>query len=145
MRTHVSFERPSETLSTGKPPFGGDIARALAKALEASGFGVTESGELDYAFAFDCRVTNRRFYVMVGLVDDGIRQWLISTDSTVGFIGRLFGVNDQEEHTTLVTAVHGFLQSDPEVKSIRWYSQDDWNRKPDQSWAESPTELQCRT
>ena len=145
MRTHVSFERPSETLSSDEPPFGGDIAGALAQALEARGFGITDLDELDYAFTFDCSVANRRFCVMVGLVDDGIRQWLISTDSTLGFVGRLFGANDQEEHTSLVNAVHEFLTSDPEVKSVRWYTQDDWNRMPDQSWAESPTELQRRT
>lgn len=133
MRTHVSFQKVSQTSPDETPPFGRDVAEALVCSLGQHGLGPIALDELDYAFTFHCKIGGRKFYVMIGLVDDGVRQWLVSTDSTIGWLGRLFGAKDVEEHVQLVKAIDDSLRSDPSVSSIRWYTAQAWNNSPDEN------------
>jgi hypothetical protein len=140
MRTHVSFQKASQTLSDDEQPFGRDVAEPLARSLEQRGLGPIVLDESDYAFAFSCKIGGRAFDVKVGLVDDGVRQWLVTSDSMLGCVRRLFGAKDDEEHLRLLKAIDDILRSDPGVSSIRWYTLDAWNKSPENDWAESPGE-----
>jgi hypothetical protein len=137
MRTHVSFQRPSTTLD-GEPPFGGDIAHALAPSFETQGIHTTNMDSLDYAYFFYAPSDTRRCYVMIGLVDDGVRQWLISVDVKRGLLARLFGKPDTDSVRTVVDAIHHFLSADEAVSSNRWYTADDWNHRREDAWVTAP-------
>lgn len=140
MRTHVSFQKASQNLSGDDLPLGRDVAEDLVRSLKQQGMAAIARDELDYAFSFRYQVDRQVFRVMIGLVDDGVRQWLVSTDSTIGWFGRLLGLKDGEEHLELVKAIDEILWSDPGVSSVRWYTQDDWNAAAEENWVESPTE-----
>jgi len=98
-----------------------------------------EIGDLDYAFDFHAAVDKRLFYIMVGLVDDGVRQWLISTNSSIGFLRRLLGSSDADEHLCLVNHIDSLLRGHDGTSSIRWYTLEEWNNPPDDSWTQRPS------
>lgn len=138
MRTYVSFQSDSSSLTSGEVPPGRDLAQWLINGLQQLGVTCNESGGLDYAHDFFANVCGQQFYVMVGLVDDGVRQWLVSTDSTMGFIRRLFGVSDADGHLQLVEHIDAVLYGGGAISSIRWYTPIEWNETPDETWSEHP-------
>ena len=138
MKTQVSFQRDSSTLGSDSPPYGRDIVDWLIEGLRQRGVACDQDGGLEYAFDFHAAVGKHSFYVMLGLVNDGVRQWLISTNSNVGFIGRLLRLTDAHEHLELVNHIDSLLQNDDGISSIRWYTLDEWNIAPDDTWGEHP-------
>jgi hypothetical protein len=133
MRTQVTFRWIAE-----EP----DPARALAElvigGLSEAGFGCTPIEDLDYAHAFRTIVGRRNFFLMVGKVDDGVRQWLISTKSELGIFAYLMGSRDYQEYEVLTGLLHDLLGSLPGVTDLRWYSLEDYNERPDTHWASTP-------
>ena len=135
MRTQATFRWASE---------GPDAARTLtglvAAGLAQAGFGRTDVEDLDYAYAFRTMVVRRNFLLMVGEVDDGVRQWLVSTKSELGVFAYLMGSRDHEEYRVLAGALHDLLSALPGLTDLRWYTLSDYNERPDESWASSPSE-----
>jgi len=139
MKTHVSFQCDSTTLD-GEPPFGGDIADALVASLRAEGIDTTHTDSLDYAFFFYAPRKTRRCCVTTGLVEDGVRQWLICVNAERGFISRFFRRADDESVRSVISAIHRHLANDDAISSIRWYDAADWTSRPDDAWTSSPEE-----
>ena len=137
MKTFVSFKRDSATLNNNAPPFGKDIANALVASLDSQGLGDCVLDSLDYAFTLFCPADSQRAYVMIGLVGEDPRQWLISCDPSRGIVDWLLGRNYDAEINRVVDAIHQFLCNDSAVSEIRWYTKDGWDSAPE-SWTPSP-------
>ncbi|MBT8399119.1 MAG: hypothetical protein KJO98_01475 [Rhodothermia bacterium] len=116
-----------------------DLSHSLVNALGSDGFECSIPEDIDYAFAFRCRVAGRDFYFLVGYVGDGVREWLVSVTSDLGWFRRLFGEDDQQELRRLTTAIHKLLSSSDELRDVRWYTLEEWNEDPAGSWSPAPS------
>ena len=135
MRTQATFVWNSE---------GPDPARTLAeliiRGVSEAGFGCTPVEDLDYAHAFRTVVGRRNFFIMMGEVEDGVRQWLLSTKSELGIFAYLMGSRDYQEYEVLTGVLHDCLSSLPGLTDLRWYTLADYNERPDTDWAATPGE-----
>ncbi len=133
MRTQATFRWSSEDPNPARALTG-----VIADGLAAAGFGCTDIEDLDFAYAFRSLVGRRNFFLMVGEVDDGVRQWLVSTKSELGVFAYLMGSRDHQEYEVLTGVLHDLLGSLPGLTDLRWYSLEDYNERPDTDWAATP-------
>jgi hypothetical protein len=134
MLTQATFRWTSADADPGRALTG-----LIADGLVEAGFGCTEIEDLDYAHAFRTVIGRRNFFLMIGEVDDGVRQWLVSTKSELGIFAYLMGSRDYQEYEVLVGVLHNVLTSIPGLTDLRWYTLKDYNERPDESWADSPS------
>jgi hypothetical protein len=140
MRTHVSFEAGFPEKVTAAGPRGAEIARILQQGLARAGH-LTDTPENhdDFAWELECRVGSQRFLVLVGFCgDEGGRQWLVFSKPAPRFLRGLFGGSGEGEHVALSCAIHAILTADPRFRTVRWYTEHEWNHAPDKSWSELP-------
>lgn len=135
MRTQATFRWSSNDTDSARTLTG-----LIVDGLSAAGFGCTQIEDLDYAYAFRTMVGRRNFFLMIGEVADGVRQWLVSTKSELGVFGYLMGSRDHEEYNVLTGVLHHLFGSVPGLTDLRWYSLDDYNERPDTHWASTPSE-----
>ena len=135
MRTQATFRWTSNEPSPALA-----LAGLIADAIAEAGFGSTPIQDLDYAVAFRTMVGRRNFFLMIGEVDDGVRQWLVSTKSELGIFGYLMGSRDYQEYEVLTGVLHQALDSISGVTDLRWYSLEGYNQRPDTDWAKTPRE-----
>ena len=134
MHTQATFRWSSE-----EPDAVRALAGSIIEGLAEVGFPSTEIEDLEYAHAFRTVVGRRNFFLMIGEVDDGVRQWLVSTKSELGIFAYLMGSRDYQEYEVLTGVLHDVLSSIPGLEDLRWYSLEDYNERPDESWAETPS------
>lgn len=134
MRTQVTFRWTSEDPNPARTLTG-----LIADGLAEAGFGRTEVEDLEYSYAFRVIVGRRNFFLMIGEVEDGVRQWLVSTKSELGIFAYLMGSRDYQEYEVLTGVLHDVLGSTPGIYDLRWYSLEDYNERPDTNWAETPS------
>jgi hypothetical protein len=133
MRTQATFRWTSED-----PNPASTLTELIADGIGKAGFGCTQIEDLDYAYAFRTVVGRRNFFLMIGEIEDGVRQWLVSTKSELGVFGYLMGSRDHQEYQVLTGVLHDLLGSLRGVTDLRWYSLEDYNERPDTDWASSP-------
>jgi hypothetical protein len=133
MRTQATFVWTSDD-----PDPARTLTELIAGGITEAGFGCTPIEDLDYAYAFRAVVGRRNFFLMIGAVDDGVRQWLVSTKSELGVFGYLMGSRDHQEYAVLTGVLHAKLRSLPNLTDLRWYSLEDYNERPDTNWAPAP-------
>ena len=140
MKTHASFvSSVSKERGDGDSPPGNELSALLSEALPRHGVEVVDSGRTDYSHTFHLRSGRRSFYAMVGLVDDEHpREWLFFADSSLGRVRRLLGASDEDEHRAVLEAAHRVLSADPRISEVRWYTADDWNKRPETHWFAEP-------
>jgi len=131
MRTHASFRGDFPEDHAVKPeshePPGGPIADLMADHLGRVGIRISNRDSTDYSHCFFADSNGRQFYVTVGLVGDGDRQWLVMADATVLFFLRWLGRRDDQQHQQLLTTIHQCLAGDSRISALRWYTPDEWN------------------
>jgi len=135
MQTQATFRWTS-----GEPDAARTLTGLIADGVTEAGFGCTEIEDLDYAHAFRTVIGRRNFFLMIGEVDDGVRQWLVSTKSELGIFAYLMGSRDYQEYEVLVDVLHDVLSSIPGLTDLRWYTLNDYNERPDENWAATPGE-----
>ena len=135
MHTQATFRWTSE-----EPDATRVLTQLIADGLAGADFGCTEIEDLDYAHAVRTVVGRRNFFLMIGEVGDGVRQWLVSTKSELGIFAYLMGSRDYQEYGVLVGVLHDVLTSIPGLADLRWYTLNDYNERPDESWADSPSD-----
>ncbi len=129
---------PEASFAYTQPTSRAALASLLHDGLEAAGHECTLPVDIDYAVNFRCTVDSQDFSILVGQVDDGIREWLVSTASGLRYWHRLWKTSDTESHRKLTVAVHRLLKADPLIKDLRWYTTEDWDQSPDESWKGHP-------
>lgn len=139
IRNLVSFRADFPEDTDPSYPEGIVLAEYLVEQLQTAGYTCTEPDNYeDFAWWFDCKSKGRTFFMLVGLLDDGPRQWLLTADSTLGFISRLRRINDRSEHQELCLAVHRVLESDTHFSEVRWYTASGWDNDADTLWSDEP-------
>ena len=129
MKTHASFRGDFPKDHSPEGPAGHELADLLSSKLTEQGF-VVRRGETDYSHEMVIHSSGARFNVMVGLVDDGDREWLFFADSCLGWFARILGKRDDHAHRGLLEAVHKLLTEDYRIQDLRWYTPEEWNTAP---------------
>jgi hypothetical protein len=130
----VEGEDPPEP---GEPP-GRHLAAFIAARAEARGIAVSPVEYLGFAYGFRCDIGERRFYVTVGLVEDGVREWLLVIDPWLSFWQRLFGASDREELRRLARTLDAVLKGSERFGEIRWYDERTWDAAAETEWSPEP-------
>lgn len=108
------------------------------EGLRAAGYECSQPSDIGYAETFRCTVDDQDFSIVVGLMDDGVREWLVSTNSRLRYWHRLWKSPDTESHRKLAKAVHRVLKADPLLTDLRWYTSEDFAQSPDDRWESHP-------
>ena len=147
MHTHVTFQADFSKDASPTEPAGRDLAQYLASQLAAAGFaaGVPKVHE-GYAYTFDCWRAKQTFVVFVGLVDDGVQEWLVFVEPKIGGVTRWLrkvGVRRSWNPESpllhdLCTTIHQCLHNSQGVRSVRWYTTERWDTDPDTGWTRAP-------
>jgi hypothetical protein len=147
MRTHVTFQADFPKDAGPDAPAGRDLAQHLASWLSATGFSAAAPEVHEgYAYTFACKRDNKAFVVFVGLVDDGVLEWLVYAEPQVGVAAGLLrkvGLGSAKKAEPpllqeLCAAIHRCLRDDPRFQSTRWYTTEGWDTNPDADWARAP-------
>ncbi len=110
------------------------LAESLVEGLRSEGHECTAPADLGQGEMFDCAVDDDEFSILLGRIDDGVREWVLSTGSKLTYWHRLSRRSDTDNHRKLTAAVHRILKSDPFVADVRWYTSDGWARAREQEW-----------
>jgi len=147
MRTHVTFQADFSKDASPTQPAGRDLAQYLASQVEAAGFPTsTPKAHEGYAYTFACRRAQHTFVVFVGLVDDGVQEWLVFAEPKMGGITRWLrkvGIGRSRNPESpalheLCTTIHQSLHVDPRFRAVRWYTAEGWDTSPDAGWTRVP-------
>ena len=137
-RTRVTFSGGFPSERRGPDPPGFELAEWVASRLRERGFEAgVPSNEDDYAYAFECRAAKERYWVTVGFMDDGPREWLICFDPRFGLLQRLLGHAGGAAQRDLGSALNEALKSTERVTDVRWYTNDEWDGKGE-LWSQAP-------
>lgn len=140
-RNFVSFKSTAfEDEGSGSTDNGHFAGRALSEYLVAqlknSGLEALEPCLDDFAWTFDVKVGARTFWMHVGeSEDEKDKLWLVIANSTLGFFRRWRGQSDEKEMRQLCQQLHRILVADGRVDDVNWYTEEQWNRSPDQGAA----------
>ena len=130
IRTHASFRGHFPKDRLGNDPPGGPLAELVARGLAERGYVVSDRDSTDYSHTFTVRSGERRYFAMIGVADDGDREWLLFLQESPSLLARLFGRRDEGDHLRLLRAVHDCLIGDPRIAELRWYTEQEWNSNP---------------
>jgi|GEM_PF-3033679 len=147
MRTHVTFQADFSKEAGPSEPAGRDLAQYVASQLGTVGFeaGAPEAHE-GYAYTFTCRRAKQTLVVFVGLVDDGVQEWLVYVEPHVGTTTawlRKVGIGSPRKTDAplleeLCASIHQCLRDNQRFRSVRWYTTEGWDTDPDADWARTP-------
>ncbi len=84
------------------------------------------------------RFEGQNFSILVGLLNDGVREWLISTASRRWYWNRLWKSSDVENHREPARAVHRILKADSLITDLRWYTTEEWSHSRENDWKSLP-------
>jgi hypothetical protein len=136
MRGNVTF-RSTVPVDFDEPPPGEELAEYLAEKMTAAGLKtrVIDNYE-DFAWWIESEGEEQMPWALLGCVDDGPAEWLIQINSSLGWLGRLFGRSDENGRRLFTEKLHEVLENDPHFSDIRWHVKD-WSHT---GWSSSPTE-----
>jgi len=147
MRTHVTFQADFSKEAGPTEPAGRDLAEYLASYLSKAGFAASAAEAHEgYAYTFTCQSAKQAFEVFVGLVDDGIQEWLVFAEPHAGIVARWLRKarigstrNTQSPRLQeLCAAIHQCLRDNQRFRSVRWYTTEGWDTDPDADWSRTP-------
>ncbi len=140
IRTNVSFRADfDQSDGNGLPP-GSDLANYLADEFAERGLMLEARSTTDDSHVFNVISGSRKFGLLLGLIEDDEREWLILSFSKLSRMRRMFGARDDDEYAAMLAAVDEVLQADDRFNSIRWYTMDEWQNDPIDSWGSLPFE-----
>ncbi len=139
VRPYVTFETDFPMPFDGDAPLDDSLATHLSGALRDQGFHISELDWIDYAWDFFCYVPHGRIYCVLGPCDDGPRQWLITTTPYRRFFHWLLRRRSvEDDHRGLCQGIHSILSRDSRFRSVRWYTQKEWDKGFGESWSDEP-------
>lgn len=125
-------------LETKPEPDADSLLRWLVDGLSVRGVSSSDPENIDYARVSRMVIAGVSIYVLVGLIGDGPRQWLVSTNEMPGLWDRLRRRRHMVEHAELCRRIHELLTAQQHVHDVRWYTTVDWNEQPDTGWFDAP-------
>lgn len=147
MRTHVTFQADFSKDGSPTEPAGRDLAQYLASQVGTAGFAAdAPKAHEGYAYTFACWRAKDTFVVFVGLVDDGVQEWLVFAEPKIGVVtrwlrkvgvGRSHSPESPQLHE-LCTTIHQCLHDSHRFRTVRWYTTESWDTNPDTGWTREP-------
>jgi len=136
MRGNVTF-RSTVTVDFDKHPPGEELAEYIAEKMTAAGLKtrIIDNYE-DFAWWIESEAEQGMPWALLGYIDDDPAEWLLQINSSVGWLGRLFGWSDEEGRRLFTERLQGVLAGDPHFTDIRWHI-GEWS---DSGWSSSPAE-----
>lgn len=134
MRGNVTF-RCNLPVDLGKHPAGEELAEWLAGRMTAGGLvtRVIDNYE-DFAWWIESESDQRMPWALLGYIGDGPAEWLLQINSSVGWLGRLFGRSDEFGRRLFSERLQSVLVGEPAISDVRWHVAE-WS---DSGWASSP-------
>jgi hypothetical protein len=137
MRTLVTFK--SAAFNTTEPReyfinpgcFGDDLARWLIRELRARGAQAEEEpGQEDFGWYLNFTVNGRPYCLVLAYrpgdgADEG--DWVGWLERDCGLIAAMFGGRRRGILPEAAEVIHAVLSSSPEIREIRWHTQEDSN------------------
>ena len=140
LRTIVSFQAHFGYASPEGMPAGAAMADFLESELNARGLLVDARRNTEDSHVFHVISGSRRFGLLLGLIEDDEREWLILTYSRLGRVRRIFGARDDDEYTAMAAVIHEVLCADERISDVRWYTEQSWHENPLDDWVGRPFE-----
>lgn len=143
-RSFVSFEADGSRFPTAGEPPGAEFARWVSDTLAAASLPHEGPHEREgWAWELSRAEGKVTIVAIVGLSDDGPRQWQVHSYATVPVRRRLFsrraGESEREEALRpWCSALHRALTSDPGFRNVRWYDPKVFERDHGETWADAP-------
>ena len=103
-----------------RPP-GAEVAALIANGLVRRQFAIAEVVETDIEWIIHCDSGSFRYRVFVWIDLVEMDRWEVCCPSPVGWLRRLFGASDHEEHKRILLALDAALREGPGVRDIRWF------------------------
>ena len=135
VRSFVSFE--ADFPRDGEPP-GEELARFVSDALRAAGVTHDAPHERE-GWAWD--IHSDRVDCIIGLVDDGPREWLITNHGELPLLRRVSRTAREEQEEALrrwCEAIDAALKADGRFRTIRWYDAAAFDRDHGDTWGDEP-------
>ncbi|SRR5258708_32085840 len=134
MHDSVTF-RSTVPVDLDRFPPGEELANCIAEKLTCAGLvtKVVDNYE-DFAWWIESQADQRMPWVLLGYIGDGPSEWLVTINSSVSWLGRLFGRSDSAGRRLFADSLHALLTGDPHFTEVRWHSGD----YQETGWASSP-------
>ena len=140
VRTIVSFN--------GDFPFDGDpagkeLADFISSALRSMGIEHTGPDEREgWAWDIYSQAGTVQVECIIGFMDDGPRQWLVTTHGHLPLLSRIFGGNGEQQRENALRqfcqAIDRGIKRDPRFNTVRWYVQKDFDKDHGATWSDTP-------
>ncbi len=134
MRCNVTF-RCTLPVDLDKHPPGQELAVYIADKMTQSGLktSVVDNYE-DFAWWIESESNQGMPWGLLGYIGDGLAEWLLQINSSVGWFGRLLGWSDEQGRKMFAERLHAVLSSDPSFSDVRWHLAE-WDGS---EWSSSP-------
>ena len=149
VRTVVTFESSAFNTSERKDYFindccyGDDMAHWLMKQLRSGGNQTdAEPGQEDFGWYFAFRAGDVEYQFIIGhrpADGDDPAVWIGWLERKQGLLGSLFGGRKRGIQPEAVRLLHSVLSSSPEVTSIRWHYQPEFDAGREENGNTEPT------
>lgn len=101
---------------------GRELAELIADGLRNRQFAVHSIETYDIEHVIRCSSGRREFRIHVWVDDiSRIERWEVCCPSSSGWLARLLGRSDYEEHKRILEAIDDILKSSSRVHDIRWF------------------------
>ena len=123
--------------------YGDDVARWLIEQLRSRGVQTdAEPGQEDFGWYFGFRVGDTDYHFVIGHrpADGGDPAvWIGWLERKTGLLGSLFGARKRRIQSDGTRTIHSVLSSSPQVTSIRWHHQQDFDAGKEDNGQTEPT------
>ena len=107
--------------------------------MSARGHAVTTEEDEEVLCSLSVKSGARVFEITIG-VDPVNGGWWLSCPPSLGWLAKLVGETEKDEHRALLIAIVESLKVHPSVTSVRWYRKSEFAEKMDrQPYYDSPT------
>lgn len=149
IRTLVTFQSSAFNTTERKDYFindccyGDDVARWLMEQLRGRGIQTdAEPGQEDFGWYFGFRVGDTDYHFVIGhRPADGSDPavWIGWLERKAGLLGSMFGGRKRGIQPDGARAIHSVLSSSPQVSSVRWHHQQDFDAGREDNGQTEPT------
>lgn len=94
----------------------------LHKDLKGRGVTAQKPEDIDQAFAMHCSLGERSFELRMTSLNSTENLWRLEVSSKRGFLSRLLGGGDADEHAHLLRCLHDLLRATATIQSLCWSS-----------------------
>jgi hypothetical protein len=120
---------------------GGDLATAVANALQEDGYVVPSAPSAeDWGWSLETVKDGERHALHLGLMDDcepNEPKWLVWLERRRGVSDRILGRNKQV-HPQLTQSLHDAIMRLPNIKDVQWFTQADFLAGSQDKWTPTP-------